>query len=120
ATPERPMRGVHGSGGGDSTQGAAMLEALAHDDSNSVARREVWQALAGQALDQGSWENAYRIYREIDHDWALHRDILKRWLAAPDPDSLWRTWEGRSLAPPALLLDIVPGAMLARGLADTS
>ena len=120
AARARHMLGLAAIERGDSTQGAGVLQALAHDDSGYVARREVWQALAGQALDQGSWENAYRIYREIDHDWAMHRDILKRWLAAPDPDSLWRTWEGRSLAPPALLLDLPPGAAIARGLADTS
>ena len=120
ASRARHMLGLASIERGDTAQGIATLEALARDDSSYAARREVWLALAGQGLDRGDWESAYHTYQEIDHDWALHRDILKRLLAADDPDSLWHAWEGNSLASPALMLDVEAGRTIARGLADSS
>jgi hypothetical protein len=120
ASRARHMAGIAALERGDSTSGAAGLGALAAGDSNYAARREVWLALAGQALDEGRWESAHLTYRQIDQDWAQHRDVLKRLLASADHDSLWRTWEANSALSPALMLDALPARMLAEGLADAS
>lgn len=120
ASRARHMLGLAAIERGDTTQGRAVLEALAGGDSSYVARREVWQALAGQALDHGGWEDAYHLYREMDHDWAQHRDILKRLLAASDQDSLWRTWQASSPLSEALMIDAAPARLLAESLADSS
>ncbi len=120
ASRARHMAGLASLERGETGPGVSDLAALAAEDSNYAARREVWLALAGQALDEGRWEAAHGTYRQIDKDWADHRDILQRLLAGADHDSLWRAWESNSPLSPALMLDALPARMLAEGLADAS
>jgi tetratricopeptide (TPR) repeat protein len=120
ASRARHMAGVATLERGDGPAGVSILAGLSADDTSYADRRDVWLALAGQDLDQGRWEAAHRTYRQIDQDWARHRDILQRLMAGADHDSLWRAWEANSALSPALMLDALPAQRLAAGLADTS
>jgi tetratricopeptide (TPR) repeat protein len=120
ASRARHMLGLAALERGGEDGGRALLEALAAGDSTYAGRREVWLALAGRALDDGRWEAAHVTYRQLDKDWAHHRDILQRLLAGAHHDSLWRAWESNSPLSPALVLDALPAERLAAGLAHAS
>ncbi len=116
----RHMLGLLALEHGEAEQGAQILESLLAGDSSYTDRREVRLALAGQALEQGRWDVALGTYRDIDQDWAHHRDALQHLLAEDSFDTLWSAWQSNLQFSEALVLDALPARMLAERLATAS
>ncbi len=102
---------------GDSTAGSAALERMLAEDTLYAGRREVAQALAGQALDRGRWVEAHARYAAADADWRRARESLRQKLAPEATASLWAAWESGHSLSGALMLDGLPAAALTEQLA---
>jgi TolA-binding protein len=102
---------------GDAASGRSQLEALLAEDSVYAGRREAEQALAGQALDQGRWDDALVDYAHADSEWVHERDQLRQLLAPDSAAGLWQAWEHDRSTAEALVLDGMPAEALTERLA---
>ena len=101
---------------GDAGTASALLAPLAADSGYS-GRREAALTLAGQAMDQGHWDEAFSIYSRTDTDWIRERDSLRSDMSPATAARLWQSWDhDRSLAD-ALVLDGMPAESLTERLA---
>ncbi len=105
---------------GRGAEGAADLESVLASDSTYGARREVWLALAGHALDEGRWAHARALYERADQDWDANRQSLQWELASGNFEARWKAWESGDPLSDALALDGVSAALFANALADAS
>ncbi len=102
---------------GDSTAGVASLERMLATDTLYAGRREVALAIAGRALDQGNWDEAYARYSAAEADWKAARETLQRQQSPEAVDSLWAAWERGHALSGALVLDGLAAASLTEQLA---
>jgi outer membrane protein assembly factor BamD (BamD/ComL family) len=102
---------------GDATSGREQLECLLAGDSAYAGRREVAQRLAGQALDEGRWDDALSHYSQADADWQHEREALRELLVPSAAATLWQAWTHDHSESDALVLDGLPAEALTEQLA---
>src|SRR5207244_8141381 len=102
---------------GDASGGRAQLESLLAQDSLYAGRRDAERALAGQALDDGRWDDAFARYSHAGADWQREHDELVELLAPAAATDLWQAWEHDRSEADALVLDGMPAESLTECLA---
>ena len=113
----RHMRALATLEHGDARGGRSQLESLLAQDSLYAGRRDAERALAGQALDDGRWDDAFTRYAHTDADWQREHEQLVQLLAPAAAAGLWQAWEHDRSEADALVLDGMPAEELTECLA---
>jgi TolA-binding protein len=89
---------------GDREKGRRALESLLADPLPLPERREAALRLAGLAMEESRYEDAYALYRSADADWTAARAELGSREDSAGAAAIWDAWEADGFWPESLPL----------------